>query len=79
MSAEAPGNTPLENHVLLIHDPHDPEATHAAQLLRPALQTTYGLRAGLAEQDSSEVMMRTTLGAMSRARLLLFILGSAGT
>ena len=78
-SAEAPGNTPLENHVLLIHDPHDPEATHAAQLLRPALQTTYGLRAGLAEQDSSEVMMRTTLGAMSRARLLLFILGSAGT
>ena len=78
-SAEAPGNTPLENHVLLIHDPHDPEATHAAQLLRHALQTTYGLRAGLAEQDSSDVMMRTTLGAMSRARLLLFILGNAGT
>lgn len=56
--------------MILVHDPRDPEAMHAAQLLQPVLHNTCGLKTHVTERDSSDVM--------SRARQLLFLLGKEG-
>ena len=77
-TAEAPLDNPLEYHVLLVHDPRDPDAARASQVLQRLLHDTCGLETHLTEQDSIDAMRRVTLEAMSQARLLLVVLGKKG-
>ena len=71
-------NNYQEYHVVLVHDPFDPDAERAAEDLQRLLQDTYGLKTHLTERDFADVMRRATLDAMSHSRLLLFILGQKG-
>lgn len=68
----------LEYHVVLVHEPRDPDVERAAVDLQALLQNTCGLKARLTKPDLNDVTRRATFETMSHSQLLLFILGKKG-